>query len=734
MGEHDPTRFDVVWHTPSRDAAGSMPLGNGQLAANVWVEPLAQDPHAGQIVLLMARTDAWDENASLLKLGRVRVSLDPPLRVDDAFEQRLRLRSGRIDITAGTGEERVELSIECDVDSPVMLLQARSASPRKMRVELDVWRTQDRVVGTQTGDLFRNLEGPDPHPTIRRADVVLDRPERLLVCHHNIAVAPDPYAVNLKLQGLDGFQQPHPLCGRTFGLSVGGPELKKRSLTRLESDARTQLTLVLAGHTAHPSTVEQWAAEIESMPVVDAEAVRARSEAWWSAFWTRSHLVVSGDSDADSVSRAYALQRFVNACAGRGPQPIKHNGSVFSVGKPDDPDFRRWGGSGFWFQNQRLIYWPMLAAGDFDLLEPFFRMYVETLPLHRHRTRTYFSHDGAHVPETITFWGTEISAHYGWTPFAQRTRPEAECPYVTYHWSGMLELIVMMCERYERSRDDAFVREQLVPLAAEIITFYDLHYPRRDDRLHIAPAGSLETWHEAENPLPEIAGLRYTIERLLALPDQLVPRALLDRSQRLASELPPLPVSTDDPPRLLPAGRFARKRNSENPELYAVFPFRLFGVGKPDLDLAIHTFQRREHPSPTCWSQDDIQMALLGLAEEARAWITRRASGASHSQSRFPAFWDAFHDWLPDIDHGGVLQQALQYMVMQCEGRAIRLLPAWPQGWDVDFKLHAPYDTLVACSVRGGRIARLEVTPPERRADVILPERARSAPAEGPSL
>lgn len=28
---------------------------------------------------------------------------------------------------------------------------------------------------------------------------------------------------------------------------------------------------------------------------------------------------------------------------------------------------------------------------------------------------------------------------------------------------------------------------------------------------------------------------------------------------------------------------------------------------------------------------------------------------------------------------------------MQTIGREIRLLPAWPKQWDVDFKLHAPY-------------------------------------------
>jgi hypothetical protein len=113
-------------------------------------------------------------------------------------------------------------------------------------------------------------------------------------------------------------------------------------------------------------------------------------------------------------------------------------------------------------------------------------------------------------------------------------------------------------------------------------------------------------------------------------------------------------------------------------------------------------------------------MALLGLTGQAKESLLKRASPESHSDSRFPAFWNAFKDWCPDIDHGGVLQLALQYMLMQCEGREIRLLPAWPKEWDVDFKLHAPFQTIVECSVRAGKIAELRVTPESRRRDVII--------------
>jgi len=511
----------------------------------------------------------------------------------------------------------------------------------------------------------------------------------------------------MKLQGLGQMLEklPHPLAGRTFGAAI--------------EQTRNRLAIYVL--TMQPASVQQWESQLDatiaSVKAVDPTEARRAHETWWEQFWARSWLFVS----CEQVTRAYLLQRFMNACAGRAG-PIKFNGSLFSVGRPDDPDFRRWGGPGFWFQNQRLIYWPMLAAGDFDLLRPWLRMYLNQLPLQRHRTRTYFGHDGAHYPETITFWGAEVSAHYGWTPFEKRERPEAECLYVRYYWTCGIELSLMLWENYFYQGDETFAREFLLPIADAVTELFDLHYPRdAAGKIRFEPAHALETWHEAVNPLPEIAGLRYLLPKLLALPEKYTTQAQRARWRRMLGELPNIPIGEKDGKRvILPAERFEKKKNVENPELYCVFPFRLYGVGKSDLEVARDTFAARLHQSHECWSQDEIQMAYLGLAEQARDFLTRRASDASHSDSRFPAFWNAFHDWIPDMDHGGVLQLALQSMLMQCEGDRILLLPAWPSDWDVDFKLHAPKRTIVEGRVRGGKLIELRVTPEDRRADVII--------------
>jgi len=64
----------------------------------------------------------------------------------------------------------------------------------------------------------------------------------------------------------------------------------------------------------------------------------------------------------------------------------------------------------------------------------------------------------------------------------------------------------------------------------------------------------------------------------------------------------------------------------------------------------------------------------------------------------------------------------LQEMLMQTIGDQIVLFPAWPKEWDVDFKLHAPGNTLVECCFKEGKIIQLKVVPESRLKDVVYPE------------
>ncbi|MGB2820303.1 MAG: DUF5703 domain-containing protein [Phycisphaerae bacterium] len=425
--------------------------------------------------------------------------------------------------------------------------------------------------------------------------------------------------------------------------------------------------------------------------------------------------------DLDTVTRTYQLQRFINACAGRGGQPIKFNGSIFTVDSPDySPDYRRWGGC-YWWQNTRLPYWAMIPCGDWDLMGPLFEMYSRMLPLRKDVTRTYYGHDGAFFAETMYFWGTPCNDDHRWKRTGQPDHLMLN-PYIRREWQGGLELAMMMLDRYDYTQDEEFARTALVPLADAVLTFYDKHYPReKDGTLRIDPAQSLETWWKAVNPMPEIAGLRAVLARMGALPKELTSPRQREAWKKLAGQVPPIPTrKIEGKDALAAAELFSDRHNCENPELYAIFPYRLFGLRRPGLDVALWAFEKRLHRHNHGWQQDPVQSAMLGLADTAGRLIVRR-SAAKHAGSRFDAFWGPNFDWIPDQDHGGNNMMGLQAMALQPVGRKILLLPAWPKAWDVHFKLHAPYRTTVECVYRGGKVERLNVTPPERAKDVVRP-------------
>ena len=218
----------------------------------------------------------------------------------------------------------------------------------------------------------------------------------------------------------------------------------------------------------------------------------------------------------------------------------------------------------------------------------------------RYRTRHYLNHEGAYIPECIYFWGDVFSNTYGWTPFEQRTDKLQESGWHKWEWVSGLELVWMMLDRYEYTLDGGFLKELVLPSAHEVLTFFDQHYPTDGSgHLSMYPAQAAETWWDCTNPMPELAGLHALVKRLLGLPLETTTPEQRAFWSRLRNKLPDLPTRTVDGKTMLaPAARFEKKMNSETPELYAVFPFRLVAFDTP-------TKRPRDRgvPAPSGWGK-----------------------------------------------------------------------------------------------------------------------------------
>jgi hypothetical protein len=745
-GSHGPD--PLVWVTPSPDARGSMPLGNGDIALNAWVEP------SGDLLFYVGKSDAWEDNARLAKVGLVRVRLTPALLSSrDVFRQELLPARGEMVVTvtrrgagrAGTaGATTVRVWV--DANHPVAHVEVDSQAAVAASVSFELWRTAPTTLATiEATDVNVDRSTPNQQfaPTIVEPDTVLgDLPDGVGWLHHNAkSVGP---VESMRQQDLLEAPWTDPILHRTFGAILRAPDARRAGGQRLDRSESTRHRFDIYVLTKHPSTPGEWLAAmrgaIARTEATPFETRRERHLAWWREFWRRSHIVVTpakGAADpaaAADVTRGYALQRYVTACAGRGAYPIKFNGSLFTIpwpGQPGDADYRRWGPA-YWWQNTRLPYAGLLTSGDLDLLAPFYRMYAgDMLSVARYRAKRYFGFDdAAYFTETAYVWGGMPLEAYGRTSTAAERADKLQTSrWHKWEWVGGLEFAFMLLDYYEHTGDERFLRERLLPSALPLVRWFDRFYETgAEGKLVMHPAQALETWWDVTNPMPEIAGLHAVIARLLALPTSLLPAADRAYLEGLKTRVPPLPTRAARGTRMLAAAdRFENKKNIENPELYAVFPFRLVSFEKPDAALGREALERRADRGPWGWRQDDLFMTYLGLVKDARDYVVQRARSAAPEWlrpkafgMRFPAFWGPNYDWIPDQCHGGVLMKALQSMLLQSEGDAIFLLPAWPSDWNADFKLHAPKQTIVEGVVRGGTLVSLTVTPEARRKDIVV--------------
>lgn len=781
--------FNIVWTAPARNStesnsqaghpyithygnigsAGSMPCGGHDVGMNVWVEE-------GDLFFYFDRSGNFDENNQQLKCGRVRLTLTPnPFAPGQPFRQELKLRDGYVEIRAGQPEVRIALWV--DVFSGTIHAEIKSESPVSIRVAYENWRLEKREIPLNRRQPILSFVG-HKGKVYTYPDTVEFEDNTVVFFHRNRNddLVRDKLIVQQKLQPVAD-RIPDTQRDRTFGGVMSGEGMcpagsredsyldipfRSCTLETVEPVSEQRISWVL--HTEQSPTIELWREGLAQKTAKVRMAEHSASKAWWNAYWTRSFISIRPDApETDPVwqtGRNYQLFRYMLGCNAFGDYPSKFNGSLFTpdprfaIGRRLDvyfidndytketPDFRQWGGGSFTSQNQRLVYWPLLKSGDFDLMPVQFDYFRRGLPGATARVELHWKHGGCCFTEQLENFGLPIGWAYGWDddddithhrhPGHNLDAATEGGQWVRYYYESQIEFSYMIL-RYAKFSGKNISR--WMPVIKESVIFFDEHYRMRckqltgqeydeQGRYRFAPAKAMETYKDAVNPLPIIAGLRTLLQELLEFAPEnpkLASAAEIARWREMLSRLPDLPVREHDGRTIFaPAESFNPcPINMEDPQLYGVFPYPLARVGTEEFEIARNTW----HYDPlkihmqVCWGQAEIWAAKLGETEHARFLIVDKLRDA---QLRFPAFWGPGPDWVPDIDHGGAGMIGLQEMLMQTDGDEIRLFPAWPQDWDVNFKLHAPLNTVVECAYRAGKIEKMNVTPDWRCKDVVV--------------
>jgi hypothetical protein len=420
-------------------------------------------------------------------------------------------------------------------------------------------------------------------------------------------------------------------------------------------------------------------------------------------------------------------------CNAYGAYPTKFNGGLFTFDpvfvdstQAFTPDYRKWGGGTFTAQNQRLVYFPMLKSGDFDMMGAQFDFYLRILRNAEIRSQSYWGHDGACFTEQMENFGLPNPSEYGWKRPDYFDKGIEYNAWLEYQWDTVLEFCLMILETNAYNNSDI---TRYIPFIESCLTFFDEHYTRLakrrgakslDENGHLVlyPGTACETYKMAYNATPTVAALTVVLERLVALDNHPVDK---EKWEGMLSRIPPITTRVMDGRELIaPARLWERVNNVESPQLYPVFPWRLYGIGKKDIHLAINTYlydpDMLKFRSHVGWKQDNIFAACLGLTDEAkRLTLLKMADGPF----RFPAFWGPGFDWTPDHNWGGSGMIGLQEMLVQTVDDKIYLFPAWPKEWNVHFKLHLSGNTIVEAELVNGKLGKLNVSPSHRLKDVI---------------
>lgn len=726
---------NVSYHIPGQTDRSAMPLGDGELCASVWTDG------TGSVCMYLARSDARTEYDRTVKLGMIQIHFTPNPFTEPFYVQTLFLTEGRIEITGRGGKADVWI----DRDSHTLRFAADFPETVKIRPEFVTWRTEDIV---PEGEF--SSEGC----VVETADIVEPYREGTLFYHKNGKTIIEETA---KLQALGDCLAviPDLLTGRVFGGYL--------SYERKNREFHCSVVTHSAQTTAEAFREYVLSKKEKLLPWKES---MDRCRRHWEEYWTKSYVFVEQDpvrkQETDpvlawlaaepmeytclcmsAVTRAYTLTKYMTACCSEGEFPILYNGMLFNLcpgegqhfgienfgrnftAQPEaftpsvNPDERSWTTEHLW-QNIRHPYHSMAARGEADSMRVLFRYYRRFWEINRKRAERYYQASGQHNTEMTMSFGLQSKGIYG------EERSGLADGYAQNRWGGAvdispgLELICMMLDYFDYTKDVRFLKDEVLPYAKDLFEYIRTRFrKRKDGKIVIGPVNCIETYWNTVNPLPIVAGMQACADRMIQIDD-------LDRQTRkwfedYRTEIPDLPVDG----LLLPAEQYADDRkNVEIPELYAIFPFRVVGMNEETKKLAEETFKKRIKEfgvdkvfrikstpgtaSYSGWQYIGQVAAMLGMKELA-AHILADNCSLQNPGTRFPAMWGPIYDAVPDTDHGANILNQLQTMILQKNGDEVLFLHGFPENWNVEFRLHIDKHTVAEGVFRNGKWMKKDI-------------------------
>ncbi|WP_425551168.1 glycosyl hydrolase family 95 catalytic domain-containing protein [Actinoallomurus vinaceus] len=614
------SKHDLVYNRPNTNPAYGLTVGNGRTGAMVW----------NQNGLTMQVSGADLSEQSAYAAGLVNLYSTPGMDTGySTYQQRLSLYDGTLTTTYDSDRT---VTVMGSPNSEVMGIHVddHRTNVSSVALDLSLW---DPSTVTNVGDV-PNLDTWKTYSTFADSNGV----------------------------GISRGQADPNNFGSTLAATVEGASYtsqvvngSKVRLTITPSSSYTVwFTAASRRGAANHDSVAQARSQLAGVKSTGYATTLNNYRNWWHDFWQRSFVQYSGLSgDADYLENVYYLATYMIASGGYGDYPFHFiNGVYRSTG-----DQTKWS-YGYWYWNQRDVYNSFLASNHADLLSTFNRLYSRNQGALKSYTNTRYGVDGLWVPETM-----------GWDGNARGT---INSDYTKDILSTGTEAAYNMYLQYRYTNDANYLRNTAYPFMRDVVKFYAAKLSRDGSgKYTMASSNSHETYWDVPGAITDLAAVKSLFPVTIQASQTLgLDADLRTQWQNILDNLAPYP--TDGSAYLPHTPPIAQTRNDENVASEVIWPYNTTGIGAPDYQTAVNTWNRRPFPYDNVWANDAIQAARLGLGDQAYNGMRTMLQKYQNYPNGLTANTNGVFEYL------GVHLSVVNESLLQSYNDKIRVFPAVP--------------------------------------------------------
>jgi alpha-L-fucosidase 2 len=659
------SKHNIVFNKPITDSVSGMLMGNGRVGAMVW--------NSNGITMQVTGVDASQQTS--FSQGWVNLTTSPKMDSNyTTFQQTLSLYDGFITTRYDTNRT---VTIMGSPNSEVLGIHVQDsrAGLKSVTFQIKMWDPNTQMTSSGSWN-----------------SMMSDVPD--INTWKTVSSYADPTVAGINRGQTDANKFGYTLAATIDGASFTTQQVDARTVRFTISPSPSYtIWIACASRINAPgnNSVTQASTLLTAIKTAGYASTLAAFKSWWHAYWAKSFVQYSNSAgDADYMENMYYDCSYLVASGAFGNYPLQFTNGIYK----HNADLGIIWSGGYWYWDNRNVYNFALGSNHPEVIDGFYRLFFRNLATLKSFTMSRFNIDGAWTPETM-----------GWDGNARWTTSSS---YVDRTYSTSAEVATNMYMRFAYTGDTAFLRDTAYPFMKETVKFYaaKLSYDAAAKQYYMANSNVHETYWGVKNAITDLAAVRSLFPQAIQCAKALnLDPTLQTRWQNILDSLAPFKTESyngglrylpHDPPAVASS-------NFENVACEILWPYSVTGIGYPDYQTALNTFNSRPFPYKNPIMPCAIASAWLGLESTFNGIKTLLAM----SQSRPNGVGGlGSSGGAQSFDYAGLHQLYINESLLQCYNDTIRVFPALPSdaSFVSKFTLLAKGAFLVSSEKEGGEI------------------------------